>query len=226
MVGAHPNPGEVILAVRAVGKHLLVDFSGGLTLDTHMRMTGSWHLYRTGETWRKPRHLARVILEVDGWVGVCFSAPVVRTFATAAPTTPIDHLGPDLTAEHPDIDECVARLGWFEDRLLADVLLDQRVANGVGNVYKSEVCWTCRLHPGAVVGALSVADRHDLVVTAARLLRANLGGGPRRTFGQGLAVYGRAGRACPRDGAPVRRAMLGETPRVTYWCDRCQRRPT
>lgn len=208
--------------MRAVGKHLLVDFSGGLTLDTHMRMTGSWHLYRSGERWQKPRHLARAVIIVDGWVAVCFSAPVVRTFATSAAVTPLDHLGPDLVAASPDLDTCLARFAGFEDRLLADVLLDQRVANGVGNVFKSEVCWAVRVHPATPVIAVTVEQRRQLLETAAALLRANLGAGPRRTVGSGLAVYGRAGRPCPRDGAPVQRAVLGDPPRVTYWCEVCQ----
>ena len=99
MLGTSPRAGERIDSVEAVGKHLLVRFSGGLTLETHMRMTGSWHLYRRGERWRKGPHLRRCVIETDEWVAVCFSAPVVRTFPTAAEgtgTDPLGHLGPDL----------------------------------------------------------------------------------------------------------------------------------
>jgi endonuclease-8 len=89
-----PRPGTVITAVEARGKHVLIRFADGVTLRTHMRMTGSWHLYPTGERWRKPQHLARAVVEVDGWVAVCFSAPVVEL---ARDDEAIAHLGPDLT---------------------------------------------------------------------------------------------------------------------------------
>src|SRR6187402_1551334 len=84
LVGDRPRPGARIEGVEAVGKHLQVHFAGGLSLETHMRMTGSWHLYRAGERWRKPRHLLRCRIAVPGWEAVCFIAPVVRTFRRGA----------------------------------------------------------------------------------------------------------------------------------------------
>ena len=77
--GERPHSGTMIETVEAVGKHLLVHFDDGLTLQTHMMMSGSWHLYRTGERWQRPAHTARVVIEVDDWVAVCFLAPVVRS---------------------------------------------------------------------------------------------------------------------------------------------------
>jgi len=229
LVGARPRIGERIEAVRAVGKHLLVDFSGGLTLDTHMRMTGSWQLYETGQRWRKPAHLMRASIEVPGWIAVCFAAPVVRTFPTArsgSPDSPIGHLGPDLCAAGADVSECVALMDRFDldERSIGEVLLDQRVANGVGNVYKSEVCWACHLDPATPLVGVPSELRRELIEKAARLLQANLGSGPRQTVVGGLAVYGRKGRACRRCGTPIRTNRQGEFARVTYWCPTCQPR--
>jgi endonuclease-8 len=227
LVGDRPRPGEWIESVRAEGKHLLVEFSGGLTLDTHMRMTGSWHLHRTGERWRKGAHLMRALIEVPGWAAVCFAAPVVRTFPTArlaARSSPVSHLGPDLCVPGADVDTCLARMGQLglDDVSVAEVLLDQRVANGVGNVYKSEVCWARRIDPATPLRLVSDEQRRELIETSARLLQANLGSGPRTTVAGGLAVYGRRGRPCRRCRTPIRVARQGELARVTYWCPSCQ----
>jgi endonuclease-8 len=108
------------------------------------------------------------------------------------------------------------------------VLLDQRVAAGIGNVYKSELLWLHRLAPSTPLGSLDPAGRRALYADAARLLRANLGPGARVTVPGvpgGLAVYGRGGRTCPRCRDTVRRATLGTPPRGTWWCPGCQHEP-
>jgi endonuclease VIII len=222
--GVRPRPGERIDTVESHGKHLLIRFASGLVLDTHLQMTGSWHLYRSGARWRKPAHLARVVIEVDGWTAVCFSAPVVRTFAGGASVTPLDHLGPDLCRDDADIGAAVLRMATIADpgQEIADVLLDQRVMAGVGNVFKSEVLFACRVDPFSPLGSLDEATRRRLVETAAAQLRANLRGGPRRTVPGGLAVYGRARRPCLVCATPVRVRYQGPHRRSTYWCPRCQ----
>jgi endonuclease-8 len=223
--GRPPKPGTVIDAVEAIGKHLLVRFADGTTLRTHMRMSGSWHLYRTGERWQRGRHLARAVVEVDGWVAVCFSAPVVELERS---DERIAHLGPDLTrldVTDADIDAAVERMAACtspSDEIGA-VLLDQRVACGVGNVYKSEVLFACAIDPFTHVGDVTLEDRRRLLATASKMLRANLGSGPRKTTPEGVAVYGRSGRACRRCGTPIRMRRQGEQARSTYWCPTCQR---
>lgn len=220
-----PRVGVAVAGVEARGKHLLVHFADGLTLQTHLRMSGSWHLYREGERWRRGAHLARAVIGVDGWVAVCFSAPVVRLVRTEPPGGPLlGHLGPDLCRADADLDEAVRRMAEVAgpgDEVGA-VLLDQRVACGVGNVYKSEALFACRLDPFRPVADLSVEERRALLSTAARLLRANLVGGPRTTVPGGLAVYGRAGLACRRCGTTVLARRQGEQARTTYWCPQCQ----
>jgi endonuclease-8 len=229
--------------VEAVGKHLVVRFDDGHLLRTHLRMTGSWHLYRPGERWRKPAHLARVVLEVGEWVAVCFSAPVVvvererrsAPTGTAAPVPGRDddrpaslaHLGPDLCVPGADLDEALLRMASVPDpgTTIAEVLLDQRVAAGIGNVYKSEVLWARRVDPFAPVGRLGATARRGLLERAHRLLLANLTTSRRTTIPGppgSLAVYGRAGRPCPACGTPVRSRRHGERARSTWWCPRCQ----
>ncbi|HEX7094565.1 MAG TPA: DNA-formamidopyrimidine glycosylase family protein [Acidimicrobiales bacterium] len=227
VTGYRPRPGDRIESVEAVGKHLLVRFERGIVLQTHLRMTGTWHLYRTGERWQRGAHRMRVLIAVDGWEAVCFDAPVVRTFVEGAQPSPVDHLGPDLCREDADIDEAVRRMATVADpdATIAEVLLDQRVSSGIGNVYKSEVLFACRLDPFTPLAAIDHDLRRRLIETAARQLRANLGDGRRQTVPGGLAVYGRARRTCRVCGTPIRSRRHGAQPRVTYWCPRCQLPP-
>jgi endonuclease-8 len=233
-VGRRPAPGTAVVAVEAVGKHLLIRFADGITLRTHLRMTGSWHLYRTGERWQKPAHLVRALVEVPGWVAVCFSAPVValeyEPIGDGAATRPasLDHLGPDLTRADVDdaaIDACLDRMAALSgpDDEIGAVLLDQRMACGVGNVYKSEVLWACGVDPSTLVAALDLSTRRRLLTTAARQLRANVATAGRRvTYEGAYAVYGRRGQPCRRCGTLVRMRRQGEQARSTYWCPTCQ----
>jgi endonuclease VIII len=227
-----PRPGMVIEDVEAVGKHLLVRFDAGMVLRVHLGMPGSWHLYRPGQRWQKPPHRARVVLEVPDWVAVCFSAPTVsvhRAPSGPAPLQPVAHLGPDLVGGEHTPDEvaalAVARMARLvpPGRAIAEVLLDQRVAPGVGNVYKSEVLWACGIEPFRSVEDVTDHERHELLATAARQLRSNLGRARRSTVpGGGLAVYGRAGSPCRRCGTLVRSRRQGEQARRTFWCPGCQ----
>ena len=198
LVGPSPQIGAAVENVESHGKHLEITFDDGIVLHTHMRMTGSWHLYRHGERWRKRRTQARAIIETDEWIAVCFNAPVVETYrAFDARRHPrAGKLGPDLCRMDADLHECVARMQHYDDpsATIAEVLLDQRVMCGVGNVFRCEVLWASGVHPWAPVGSLPQSACLDLVLTAAGLLRANLNKVQRVTapdVSGGLAVYGR-----------------------------------
>jgi endonuclease-8 len=224
-----PAAGAIIERVESHGKHLEIGWDDGVVLHTHMRMSGSWHLYREGERWRKSMRDLRVAIEVPGWQAVCFSAPVVETYR-ALPFTHhpnLGPLGPDLCRTDADIEDCVERMGRFSaaETTVAEALLDQRVACGVGNVYKSEILWLAELHPFTPVGALDATQRRELLSLASRLLRMNLDGPNRITVPGvpgGKAVYGRLQKPCFRCGTPIEVRKHGEQARVTYWCEGCQ----
>jgi endonuclease-8 len=220
-----PTIGTTVRSVEARGKHLLVAFGDGRVLHTHMQMSGAWHLYRPGERWRKAQAGAVVAIEVPDAVAVCFSAPLVELLDERELRTHprLSALGPDLCSQAADLDEALARM----DRLppeteIGVALLDQRVACGVGNVYKSETLFACRVDPFARVVDLDASARRALLAKASELLRRNLDGGPRVTFEGGLAVYDRARRPCSRCGTAIRSRRQGEAARTTYWCPRCQ----
>ena len=228
--GDAPKLGVVVERVEARGKHLLVHFAGGLTLRTHLRMSGSWHLYREREGWRKPAYLARAVVGTDsGWVAVCFSAPVVETYhRSVAEPEVLAALGPDLclpaSLEAEVLDEIVARAARIGDprATLGEALLDQRIAAGIGNVYKSEACFACGLDPTTPLGSVPDDARRRVWGMAARQLQANLDRPERRTHPAGLAVYGRRGLPCHRCGTPIEMARHGDLARSTYWCPSCQ----
>ncbi len=229
--------GARIDAVEALGKNLLMRFSNGLELRTHLRMHGTWHRYRPGERWRRPAGRAVLVVEVEGAVAVCFDAPVVELFeARAEGIHPaLARLGPDLLAGEFDAGEAVRRFRE-PDRAavrIGEALLDQRIVAGIGNIYRSEVMFIERVDPFCSIAALDDATLERLILTARRLLRSSAGrepgpdrltsGGGRGAAGSRAWVYGRAGRPCRRCETLVRSSRLGrELPRAVYWCPACQ----
>jgi endonuclease-8 len=222
------EPGAVVTEVVAQGKHLLIHFDDGHVLHTHMQLTGAWQIYAKGERWRRPAHTARVVLEVDGGTSaVCFAAPLVELRRDSRDVTraanAVAALGPDLCTDDADLDDVLARIAGIDPATqLAEALLNQRVAAGIGNIYKSEVCWAEKLSPFAPISTLDGATRRRVYETARRQLRANLGTGRRVTYQGGLAVYGKAGRLCPRCRTRIMRRGGRDDERVTYWCPTCQ----
>jgi endonuclease-8 len=225
-----PRPGVTITEVEAHGKHLIVRFDDAHVLRTHLGMTGRWDLYRREERWRRPAHLARAVIVVPDHVAVCSSAPTVeitRQPPGSDSLRSLEHLGPDLCRPEADLVAAAARMAAIPDpgSAIADVLLDQRVAAGVGNVFKSEVLWACRLHPLTPLSDVDESMRRRLLMTAAQQLRANLSTARRTTVAGrpgSLAVYQRGRRPCLRCGTPIAWRRTGPQNRSTYWCPRCQ----
>jgi endonuclease-8 len=210
--------GTIVVGADAVGKHCLIAFDDGRTLRTHMRMTGSWHLYKPGERWRKKAAAMRALVAVEDWVAVCFAAPEVELVDDAG-LGATGHLGPDLCLPTADVERAAELLVELSppEREVGDALLDQRIACGVGNVWKSESLFVERLDPFTPVGRLSAEQRRSLLATAARLLQEQVvrPGGVR-------AVYGRRGQPCRRCGTPISWRPQGPHRRGTYWCPACQ----
>jgi endonuclease VIII len=215
--------GSTITAVDALGKNLLIRFDNGLEIRTHLRMNGTWHRYRPGESWRRPAARARLVLEVPGAVAVCFDAPVVELFEARVERLhpSLSRLGPDLLDPTFDAAEALRRLRdpSRAAQSIAVALLDQRALAGIGNIWKNETLFAERVSPFAAVESLDDATLARLVATARRLLTAAAG----RARPGGLNVYRRTGRPCPRCGTPIASMQQGaELPRTTYWCPRCQ----
>ena len=213
--------GDVVRSVEAVGKFLEIVVERGLALRTHLHMTGVWHLYEQGERWRRPRHLARAVLETESHVAVCFAAPTVEVGPAADDR--LAHLGPDLCHADVDLDAVLERVAGSDPSTeIAEVLLDQRLAAGIGNVYKNEVLWACEVSPFRPLADVDEPVRRRLYETAAEQLQANLGRWKRQTHPKGLAVYNRAGQGCYRCFGRIRTIEHGDIGRRTWWCADCQ----
>lgn len=234
LLGPQPQPGRVIESVESHGKHLEITWDDGIVLHTHMRLSGAWHLYRPGERWRRSAHQVRVTISVTDWVAVCFAAPIVETYRLEDRRRHpgMGSLGPDLCRTTSDIElgECVRRMQSYEDPAtpIHEVMLDQRIACGVGNVFKSEVLFACALNPFVPLHDVPDEQRRQLIETAAAMLQANLQRAGRITIPDapgGLAVYGRTGKPCIVCGTPIELARAGRHQRSTYWCPHCQPGP-
>jgi endonuclease-8 len=223
--------GREVTEVVARGKHLLTRIEGGLTLHSHLRMDGAWRLYGAGERWRGgPEHQIRAILATTSRTAVGYRLPVLALLRTAEEETVVGHLGPDLLGPDWDADEALRRLLSAPSRPLGEALLDQRNLAGIGNIYKSELCFMARRTPWLPVGEVPSPER--LVALAKRLLEVNKARLARVTTadsrrGHRLWVYGRAGRPCRRCGTLLLVADQGPAgqERVTYWCPSCQQGP-
>lgn len=234
-----PVRGRTVDKVEAIGKWLLIYFSGDLILVTHMLMSGSWHIYRTGERWRGSRRMMRCVVRVEDFEAVAFNVPVAKFFTarTLERHSMIPKLGPDLLRADYDEDEARRRILERPDEEIASVLLNQRVLAGLGNVYKVEVCFICGVHPFRKVASLTPGELDDLLYHSRKLMRENVQEnsedkiltytGARRTTGSAdqasrLWVYGRQGQPCRRCGTAVLMRKQGPDARSTYWCPQCQ----
>ncbi|EFF93475.1 endonuclease VIII [Streptomyces sp. e14] len=223
--------GRTVLNTIARGKHLLTRVEGGLTLHTHLRMEGAWKVYGDGERWKGgPAHQIRVVLATAERTAVGYRLPVLELLRTSEEDRTVSHLGPDLLGPDWDPDLALANLLADPARQLGEALLDQRNLAGIGNVYKSELCFLLGVTPWLPVGALPADRAAKLPLLAKKLLEANRDRVVRRTTGlrgQDLFVYGRAPRPCLRCGTSVRVADQGDgtQERPTYWCPTCQKGP-
>jgi endonuclease-8 len=238
-----PITGQTVDNVESRGKWLLIHLSGGATIATHMLMSGSWHLYPRGERWHRPARDMRIVLENFEYQAVAFTVPVARIYTAEqlAREKRIPPPGSDVLNEDFDFPSAVARIRACAGEEIGDVLLHQYVLAGVGNVFKSELCFTERINPFCLVAALKQEQIEALVRSAQTLVGSNVledsgnsivtyrGVGRRTTHNarpaNNLWVYSRSGDPCRRCGAIIRHRLQGPDARVTYWCPVCQPMP-
>lgn len=219
--------GRRVLEVVPRGKHLLTRIEGDVTLHTHLGMEGEWQILRSGGRWRGPDFQVRVVLETSEWAVAGFRLATTELVETEREHEIVGHLGPDPLGPDWDPAEVVRRMSKHPERPISEVITDQEVIAGPGNVYKSEVCFLRGLHPLTPVA--DVGDLDGLASLIKRVMDANRTTGRQVTTGdlrrgRGHWVYGRRAEPCRRCGMPIEKA---EQPgphgvRVTYWCPHCQ----
>jgi endonuclease-8 len=232
-----PLLGRMVDSVTSRGKHLLMAFSGDLVLHTHMRMNGSWHVYRTGERWQRPIRDMRVLVAAPDIIAVGFNIPVAELLSPRdlARHPQLSRLGPDLSDGSLDRDLVRQRMRERGTSAVADVLLDQRVLAGVGNVLKSEILFVAGVNPFTRVETLDDEAVGRVLDVSRRLMKMNVEPSSasgarlgRHTTGrmnpfEKLWVYGRGGQPCRTCGSRIRSRKTGSDARLTYWCPTCQR---
>lgn len=235
-----PFTGQQVEQVEARGKWLLIYFSGGGILTTHMLMSGAWHIYQPGERWQQPGRNMRIVLENAICQAVGFSVPVAHMHTPRSLERDRRIPQPDRDVLRPEFDAAAAamRIRASASEEIGDVLLHQEVLAGVGNEFKSEICFLCDVNPFARVTTLSDMQILELIATSQRLVAANIiedagdtlltyrGRGRRTTHAtdprERVWVYGRAGEACRKCGTAIERRLQGPDARVTFWCPCCQ----
>lgn len=237
-----PLVGQLVERVESRGKWVLVHFSGGGILATHMLMNGSWHIYRPGERWQQPGANMRIVIETGDFVAVGFSVPLaeMHTAQSLARDRRIPPFASDVLGTDFDKEDARERLRSCGEMELGEALLRQKVLAGVGNVFKSEICFVTRLNPFRKVASLSGEQLAEVVSVAQEQLSTNVledsgdrivtyRGGRRTTRrsdqSESLWVYGRSGQPCRRCGEPIHSRLQGADARVTYWCPLCQPAP-
>jgi endonuclease-8 len=214
--------GRRVGSIDAHGKHLFIRFDGELVIHSHLRMNGSWSVRRTGERWARGAHRAWLVLRAGGHDVVQFDGPVLELMTESR--TRLDQrlaaLGPDILADRFDEPVVLRRLRRDDPaRAIGDALMNQRTVAGIGNVWKAEACFGAAIDPWRPVGEVSDEE----VISILREVRPRMQRCARDGHtARDQAIYGRAGRPCPRCGAPIRSRGQGDDNRTTYWCAACQ----
>jgi endonuclease-8 len=217
----HRIRGSTVNTIRTHGKNLLVDFDSGYSLHVHLEMNGRWRVFGPTQSVGGP---AKVVIGSSEGKAACYSAPLVKIGRTPQLDLELRRLGPDLLGDW-SVDKVIARARHFEADALARVLLNQRVAAGIGNVYKSELAFLSGIHPETPLEFVTDEELGEIYTIASDLLHKNVGKGERNTTGErgrgrALWVYGHAGETCRRCLTRISQDRIDD--RVTYWCGTCQ----
>ena len=235
-----PIAGRTVDSVESEGKWLLMRFSGGLILLTHMLMSGSWHIYRPGERWQRPRSQMRIVIETAAMTAVAFMVPVAEfhTSESLARRPGYRTLGPRPLEDSFDAAQAIANLRTAPDLEIGFALMSQGLIAGLGNIFKSEVCFAAGVNPFRLVKSVTDAEMQALMAAAVKLLRANVvdaaGGAIATYFGlrhttnrsdpeENLWVYHRTGRPCRNCGTPIEWKRHAADARSSFWCPTCQK---
>ena len=226
-------PGETVVRAEAVGKHHLLHMASGRVLHSHLQMSGIWRVGAAGVPLRRGGLF--LVIHAGDHVATLHRCPMVRLFEPGESLPPaLRTMGPDLL--DPGVDPAgatTAALAAAEaHREIGEVLLDQRVVAGIGNVFKNEACFLAGVDPWRLVGTLTAAEAGELGAIAAALLAGGVRDrGAIRTYRppgappwsrQRTWVHRRAGLPCRRCGTPVRSRGQGDANRTTFWCPSCQ----
>jgi endonuclease-8 len=215
--------GRAVTAVDAHGKHLFLRFEGGLTIHSHLRMTGAWSVYAPGRRWRGPRGRAWLVVACGGTSVVQWGGPVLELMTESR--TRFDRrlamLGPDILGDELDVDEILRRLRADDPtRPIGDALLDQRTVAGIGNLWKVEGLFAAAVDPWRPAAAVADDEVRAILAATRPRMQESARSGMQHSFRR---IYNRRGQPCPRCGTRIEQRGMGDDNRTTFWCPGCQR---
>jgi endonuclease VIII len=214
--------GRAVRSVDAHGKHLFLRFEGNLTIHSHLRMTGSWGTYVSGDRWRRSPRRAWLVLRRGTGEVVQFDGPILELMTESR--TRFDQriagLGPDVIKPGFPEDEFLRRLRMDDPtRPIGDALLDQRTLAGIGNLWKVEGCFAAGIDPWRATRDVTDEEALRIVRSVRPLMQESAEHGMQDAYRN---IYGRSGRPCPRCGARIRVRGQWDDNRPTFWCEGCQ----
>lgn len=225
--------GRTVTSVAAHGKHLVIDLDDGTYLRAHLGMNGRFRAYdrAAGDAMlaKLSPGRASLALTTDDHVFLWINAPTIEISRRRSPLhrSAVATLGPDVLATDFDPALAATRAAAHGERRIGELLLDQRVVAGIGNIWKSESLFAAGVAPRTPVRALDPATLAAIYAAAHRLMSQSLAANAPRGREQvsrdlGFAVYSRTGRPCPRCATAIVCEQLGDPPRWTWWCPTCQ----
>ncbi|MEX0993077.1 MAG: DNA-formamidopyrimidine glycosylase family protein [Solirubrobacterales bacterium] len=212
-----------ITAIDTHGKHLFLRFDNGLTIRSHLRMSGRWRIFERGWDWGRRAWTAWLVLETATHTVVQFNGPVLELVrSTRTRFDPyLNRLGPDILAEQLDLDAILVRLRSDDQtRPVADALLDQRTVAGIGNLWKNESLYDCRIDPWRPLARVDDDELRQVVFRAREMMKREVRHGGRLAGGE---VFEQGGKGCRRCGRRIRVRGQWDENRMTYWCPGCQK---
>jgi endonuclease-8 len=229
--------GHTVTAVRSQGKHVIIELDDGRAFLSFLRMQGHWAAYDKAEL--RPGFLEKLgrdvkwddadttlVIETERSIALLTNAALALLARREKIERRLSGLGPDLLSPDYDQAEVLSRLREHPDMTIAEALMLQSIVAGIGNVYKAEVLFIEKVSPFVSVGSLDDTTLERLLKRARELMRRNLKGPRRTTFGTfaGSAhfVYERSGQHCLKCDTKIRMRRQGPLQRSTYYCPECQ----
>ena len=214
--------GARVAAIDAHGKHLFLRFDNGLTIHSHLRMSGRWRVFERGWDWGRRSRAAWLVLQTTTHAVVQFNGPILELMrSTRTRFDPyLRRLGPDILAKDLDLGAILMRLRSDDQtRPVGDALLDQRTVAGIGNLWKNESLYACRIDPWRPLGRVGDDELERVVRCARDMMKREVNHGGRLAGGE---AFEQGGKGCRRCGERIRVRGQWDENRMTYWCPRCQ----
>ena len=215
--------GQKVKSIFSWGKHLVIQFDR-FALRTHFLLFGAFEASvdntpLTGDYRRA--YMPRLQLDFENGSIKLFNCSV-KFLETRNARTDYD-FSIDIMSSKWDPDQAFEVIRAKPEVEIADILLDQNIFAGVGNIIKNEVLWRVRIHPEMNVKDIPPAELKDLIADTQKF--SHLFYKWRKVFllRKHLEIYQKS--ICPRCGTKVQRAKTGKRHRISHFCPVCQTKP-